>query len=642
LKRLPKVALRCSALRRFPHYAWVGLALLVLLWLLHRVSLTPHIPGTQTIAAATAMVPGEPKFGVRHVSLPHIMDDADADWQFMVDYLLAWPASLSYQDPQEQRWAVLIPRVGTRFRVLLNGHEVYNMGWNAPPEQTVNAAWFPQLVYLPSSLLQPLAVSNQIDIQVQGELLERSGLSQVIVGPYDLLSDRYALLYGWQVIGTWMMGITAVLMGFMAFFLRLSIGDRMFGLMAIASLAHSIRLLLSVLAEPPISYELYFLLHRISFTIYCGFLYLFIEDVFGLQLRKARAVAYTVLLIGPFWLFLTLHFRDYDLYRIWAGVLAASAAAMLLLVLKNTGWGRRMDRDQVLVMVVAAFTFVTGLRDFLVVQLGYPGDGDLRWMAPGSLALMFTMGWVLLQRATAAHREVKRLNESLSSTVAQRETELRATFNRLQEVLKRQVIEDERRRLMRDMHDGVGSQLVQTLNLVRMQREQLDPARLEVMIHHALEELRMTLDSLEPMEGDLSAVLGTLRRRIGPALQAAGVELCWQVTEVPHVQQLDSQGVLHLFRCLQEVFANVVKHAQASQIVVRTWHEPDRVCLDVRDNGKGLSSQALLKGHGRGLYNLQVRADLMAVRIRFYDAQPGTGIEFCFPLLLDPGLVRDL
>ena len=84
------------------------------------------------------------------------------------------------------------------------------------------------------------------------------------------------------------------------------------------------------------------------------------------------------------------------------------------------------------------------------------------------------------------------------------------------------------------------------------------------------------------------------------------------------------------------MFANVVKHAQASRITVRTWHESDRVCLEVVDNGKGMTILDPSKAQGRGLYNLKVRADLMRVRIRFYNAHPGAGVEFCFPLKPQP------
>jgi signal transduction histidine kinase len=159
------------------------------------------------------------------------------------------------------------------------------------------------------------------------------------------------------------------------------------------------------------------------------------------------------------------------------------------------------------------------------------------------------------------------------------------------------VIEDERRRLMRDMHDGVGSQLVQTLNLVRMQRGQLDPVRLETMIHHALEELRMTLDSLEPMEGDLPPCWAPCAGASNRRLRRPAFELDWQVQDVPPAAGLDSQGVLHLFRCLQEVFANVVKHAQATQSRcapgTRTASH-----LEVVDNGVGMTDPGPVQSAG--------------------------------------------
>jgi hypothetical protein len=78
------------------------------------------------------------------------------------------------------------------------------------------------------------------------------------------------LLYGWQVIGTWMMTITAVLMGFMALFLWVSWRPHVL-LMAVASLAHSVRLVLSVLAEPPCPSSGIFSCTASAFTVYCGF-----------------------------------------------------------------------------------------------------------------------------------------------------------------------------------------------------------------------------------------------------------------------------------------------------------------------------------------------------------------------------------
>jgi signal transduction histidine kinase len=152
------------------------------------------------------------------------------------------------------------------------------------------------------------------------------------------------------------------------------------------------------------------------------------------------------------------------------------------------------------------------------------------------------------------------------------------------------------------------------------------------MLNHALEDLRMTLDSLEPMEGDLPTILGTLRQRIAPALQAAQVELDWQVQEVPAIPGLEARGVLHVFRCLQEVFANVLKHAQARRVTVSTRDLGGQVELCVRDDGIGLGAHApKVAGGGRGIGNIRLRASELGVAVSFEDARPGTCVRFLFP-----------
>jgi signal transduction histidine kinase len=279
----------------------------------------------------------------------------------------------------------------------------------------------------------------------------------------------------------------------------------------------------------------------------------------------------------------------------------------LLLVIQRARWG--LDANQRLMVVVGLVTMITGVRDFAVVQLGVPGDGDIRWMTLGSLVFMLTLAWVMVQRTSAYMQKMGDQKQELEARVAQKETELRQAFESLREAEKRQVLEAERERLTRDMHDGLGSQLVQTLNLVRAQQSN-DPKQLEAMLGHALEELRMTLDSLEPMEGDLPAILGTLRQRISPTLAAAGIELDWQVEEVPAVavngQPMEPRAVMQLFRALQEIFANIVKHSLASKVSVRTWAEGQHVFLRVTDNGIGLGSG--VRHGGRGMDNLRGRA----------------------------------
>jgi signal transduction histidine kinase len=266
------------------------------------------------------------------------------------------------------------------------------------------------------------------------------------------------------------------------------------------------------------------------------------------------------------------------------------------------------------------------------VQFGAIGDADLRWMTPGSLVFMLTLSLVLVQRMSLYVREIRQLNSDLEVKVQERERELRSAFDIIRETEKQKVLLDERARLTRDMHDGLGSQLVQTLNAVRS-GEPLPRPRIEQMLSHALEELRMTLDSMESMEGDLPALLGTLRARIAPALQASGIELQWNVKDVPALldtsgKPLEAKAVMHLFRCLQEVFANIIKHSRCKQVVVSTAMDPRGVVLTVRDDGVGMERES--RAGGRGLDNIRLRAQAIGATVDWQSQADGTSVIFVF------------
>ena len=124
----------------------------------------------------------------------------------------------------------------------------------------------------------------------------------------------------------------------------------------------------------------------------------------------------------------------------------------------------------------------------------------------------------------------------------------------------------------------------------------------------------------------------------GHAASASADDVVWQVEEVPAVPGLEARGVMHLFRCLQEVFANVVKHAHASRVTVRTWSAGGRVHLSVTDNGVGLGDtpdHAFSSG-GRGISNIRLRAFEIGADVTFSWAWPGTCVAFSFAAGTEP------
>jgi signal transduction histidine kinase len=600
-------------LRRIPAWLLVGVVLAAVLVGLAFVSRPQGIEGAIYIETAAVALENTAQRAIKNVALPHVWDDEKPPWQGTARYSLSLPPSSLL--PSDAQWALYLPRVGARYRVWLGGQLIASEHWETPGYADTSVV--PQLVMLPPGLLrQPLA-ANLLEIEVKGQLLRKSGLSQVILGEADALQARHARVTMWQVQATWMVGAASLLVALLCGLMWLQNRDKVFGLLAAASSAWALRLFLTPLVAPPMPFELWFYLHKLSFTVYCGFLYLFLWEIFEFRQGVARRLVVALLWLGPIWLAVTTLTENYSLYRIWTGVIMAVSVLTLLIMFRRARWG--LDGNQRLMVVVGLATMISGVRDFAVVQLGMPGDGDIRWMTLGSLVFMLTLAWIMVQRTSNYMQKMGSQNQELEERVAQKEAELRHAFDSLREAEKRQVLETERERLTRDMHDGLGSQLVQTLNLVRSQTQTHMPqdadarqrsSQLETMLSHALEELRITLDSLEPMEGDLPAILGTLRQRLAPTLQAAGIELDWQVQEVPavavHGQPMESRSVMQLFRALQEIFANIIKHAQAKAVVVKTWASDDHVFLSVCDDGVGLG-EGFREG-GRGMQNLRSRA----------------------------------
>lgn len=627
-------ALLVRALLRSPAYFWAGLILLIMMASLALASLPAPVAGAHTLAVAEVSHPLAGQAITREVLLPHSWEDETPPWSGEATYRLAWPAGLDQRQFGTEQLALLLPRVGTRFRVFLNGQDIYHQGWDRPG--FVNTAVIPHLVRLPTPLLKPNAADNRLEVVVRGMPLGKSGLSRVQIGPVHGLLARHDLVIWWQVHATWMVASCALMLALMSLMLWLNTRERMFGLLSVASFAWTLRLLITPLVAPPFSLEVWFYLHKLSFTVYCGFLYLFFWDLFDYRQGTIRNIVKGLLWLGPFWLAVTVYTHNHNLYRIWTGVMLLTAIVAMIKVIHRARWG--FDANQRLMVVVGVALLITGARDYGVIHLNWTGDADIRWITAGSFVLMFTLGWVLVRRTTDAMEQVTRLNTELARKVGEREEELHRLFERLRLVESQRVLEGERRRLTRDMHDGLGSQLVQALNVVRSSGEQVDSAAVAAMLNHALEDLRMTLDSLEPMEGDLPTILGTLRQRIAPALQAASIDLDWQVQDVPAIPGLEARGVLHVFRCLQEVFANIVKHAQASRVTVRTLEVDGHVELSVSDDGVGLGAMAegTFRDGGRGIGHIRLRAAELGVQVHFGGANPGTCVRFLFPVQPQP------
>jgi signal transduction histidine kinase len=362
------------------------------------------------------------------------------------------------------------------------------------------------------------------------------------------------------------------------------------------------------------------------------------------------------------WLMITIYFFGLRLHgrhypwpeRIFVGLMAFSTLIMLppvqavppaalvaplaylamlaggILVLGTAMWSawRSQSRDA---LVLASWNFSTlplGVHDLLLQ--GYQLSLEQLYLTPyvgiGNFVIFLV---IVSRRYNGALVAVEQANERLELRLRQREAELTASHERLRAIEYEQTISQERRRLTQDMHDGLGSSLMSALRMV--EGGGIDATDVARVLQECIDDLKLTIDSMEPVASDLLLLLATLRFRLAPRLEYTGLSLRWEVAQVPALAWLNPRTSLHILRILQEAFTNAIKHAQASEIHVSTHSDDEGVTVFVSDNGRGLPPDAFSRG-GKGLANLKQRAQAIGARLHWDAPGQGTRFQLWLPL----------
>jgi len=192
--------------------------------------------------------------------------------------------------------------------------------------------------------------------------------------------------------------------------------------------------------------------------------------------------------------------------------------------------------------------------------------------------------------------------------------------------------EEERKRLARDLHDGLGQSLLTTkFNLERMNQERQDG-----VVRCAVEELSDNIDELREIsaglrppfleEMGLPAALKMYGNRVA---KKTGVEIEVKADLASRPRSLIEDN---LFRIVQESISNASKHASATHITVRLDGSKDRLVMQVEDNGRGFDyGRIRSEGRGIGLSTMAERASLMGGTLSVRSGRQGTTIRVEVP-----------
>ena len=210
-------------------------------------------------------------------------------------------------------------------------------------------------------------------------------------------------------------------------------------------------------------------------------------------------------------------------------------------------------------------------------------------------------------------------------------------FRRLGRAVWR-VQEDERRRLARELHDGIGQNLTALKHYLSQLEDDIPAglrARLQAAIalcHDTLEDTREMSRLLRPPILDdlgLEPALRWLVRSMGEAASLA-IEL-----EVKNLPPVDGDVQTLLFRVAQEALNNIARHAQAQTVLVRLAGRGSLVLLHVADDGRGCDPQQALRSGGSGIGGMRERLRLYGGTLELHSA-PGEGTRLRAMVPLEP------
>ena len=314
----------------------------------------------------------------------------------------------------------------------------------------------------------------------------------------------------------------------------------------------------------------------------------------------------------------------------WLPYLVTNLAGIPALLLMAWAAWRHGGREGMVGASIGLLHMPVAWHDWMLQSYLIDPEHIYAWPFSTTLRLGMFL-YVILSRYVGAVDTAEQASLHLAERLRAREAELAASYEQLRNVQQRQVLSQERQRLMQDIHDGMGSQLMSALKVA--ESGGLSEAQMALVLRECIEDLKLTVDSLEPVEADLLLLLATLRYRLAPRLEGSGLRLRWEVVDVPALTWLDPRSALHVLRILQEGISNTLQHAGATELRVATGVADHGVFVLLVDNGQGFQAkQRAGEKTGHGLSNMARRAHAIGGTVAWEAVPGGTQFRLWLPL----------
>ena len=572
---------------------------------------------------------------------------------------------LAFDLPGEPRepYGLYFPRIGTAYEVWLNGTLLNRSG----DMQTVHRADFakaPRYVAIPPLLLQ---TNNLLRIHIRADGGRRGGLATVTIGPENEVRSIYNAAYQWTVAGALGVAIFSLMVGLLALALWLtqpmgahalpahpsnpvpfgpslanpqgerfrhrwlgawrSLRDPVYLFAGLAEIAWALRLSDTVIDNPWLPWPWWGILESCAYAAWIACMTSFCQHVAGLQSQRSNWILLGVFASGVVATFTALLLK---LPFVWSTWLACAALGFALYgswyawtsLRTLTVQMGRPDMARVMVAIAVLINVFAGVRDWTVVRMGLDTYGETSWVRYTSVLFGLSLAYIVVTRFRAASAQARDLMHNLAERVAQKETELAASYHQLETLAREQATAQERTRILRDMHDGVGSHISAAIR--QLQSGKATDTQVLQTLRDSLDQLKLSIDSIHLMAGDVTALLANLRYRLEPRFTSSSIAFEWEVDLLPTIARLDHSAMRQLQYMVFEALSNVLQHAGATVLRIEARTVGESSVLRIVDNGRGFDATAVAS---RGLASMRERSVAIGATLVITSSGAGTCVE---------------
>ncbi|WP_250152636.1 sensor histidine kinase [Ancylobacter radicis] len=587
----------------------------------------PTPPAAYAIRSATLVANGEST----QVSLPFLLHST-----FTMADPPVFESSFQYHpDSAGTPWAIMLPRFANAVEVRINGQNVLDTRLDPVANRQLQN---PSVIAtIPDTMLREGRNDLSMRLYVWGPL--RGYLDRVFIGPRAELSPAYRLrnflfstlpliFKAWQAI-------LALILGIMWLNRRHDVAYGVLGLTMVVGVLQGLAMT-PLTTGVPASLDA---LLAATMPLEAALMFIFLVLFFHCPLPR-----WTPLLFLPSLVMLISAIPGDPALVRWVYALVGVSAGGLFMVLCLFFLARiTLQRGDIvsLTLSCAITALVTAWGYDLLVATDILGHGRIFLSRLSYSFLLVAIGAGLTWRFAHALNEVDNFASRMVELVGEAEEKVRASFAREEERSRAMTLAAERSRLTRDLHDGLGGQL---MSIVALSEREAGGERINQAARAALRELRLVIDAMDDMGGDLLLALGSWRERAQAQLRSHDIQLDWQAEQqgLPLHPELRPWHVIQIVRILDEAITNAARHSGAGRVRVRVGSgRPDGPeasgsggWISISDDGRGAAPPPDLRvpvRKGRGLANMRARATMCGASLDIVIGGSGASVRLDLP-----------